>query len=120
MEGITIKKTPSFNVQIWCGLKAGYNGYVYAASDAEEICKKFVDEIGQCVSITKTNFVYTNGAEPGFVVGFINYPRFPMEEEEIKTRAIDLAKLLMIKFKQNRVTITTPHESIMIENEKQE
>lgn len=105
----------SFNLQIWCGLKEGYEGPLHSLHEVEEICQTFVDDIGDCITITPTTFVYTNGKEAGVVIGWINYPRFPKTELEIISRAKSLAIVLMNTLKQNRVTITTPQESIMLE-----
>lgn len=113
-----MKIEKSFNVQIWVGLKKTYlEGSTQNISLVKSICKRYVDKIGDCVTVTPTDFIYTNGNEKGVVVGFIQYPRFPREEDLIKENAIRLANELMIALTQYRVTITTPYESIMLENE---
>ena len=107
----------SYNVQIWCGLKESYNdNKVNSIDDVREVCDQWVNYIKDCVSITPTEFRYVDGSEPGVIVGYIQYPRFPREEQEIKRRALRLAEKLMIALKQNRVTVVTPEESIMIKN----
>lgn len=107
----------SHNIQIWCGLRSGYTDHIHALDDVRTICDDFVNEIGDCISITPTEFRYVNGHEPGVIVGYIQYPRFPRTENEIDRRAYSLAELLMQGLHQNRVTITTPTQSIMLENE---
>lgn len=112
-----MKTTASYNVQIWCGLKVGYEGPEYSVSDAIKLCQDYVDKEKECVTVTPTSFVYTDGFENGVVVGFISYPRFYRNHIIIRKRAIDLAQILMNSLGQNRVTLTTPTESIMLEKE---
>lgn len=116
MDEITTEITPSFNVQIWLGISEGYGGYTHLIEEVVEVCQKFVDKKKECVTITPTEFVYTGGCEPGVVIGFIMYPRFVRSQNEIVERAVELGKILLTKFKQNRITITTPLESIMLKN----
>lgn len=47
------------------------------------------------MTLTPTEFIYTAGLESGVAVGFINYPRFPKEPEEIFDRAKNVAYRLM-------------------------
>lgn len=50
---------------------------------------------GLCVTIEPTHFIYTGGEESGYVVGLINYPRFPTSEEALHERALHLLHLLV-------------------------
>ena len=113
-----MKILKSYNVQIWVGLKKTYSeGGCQDLSIVKSICKRHADKVGDCVTVTPTDFIYTNGNEKGAVIGFIQYPRFPRDEDVIKNNAVKLANELMIALTQYRVTITTPYESIMLENE---
>lgn len=113
-----MKILKSYNVKIWVGLKQFYNDEkIHDLDDVRKICDNWVNEIKDCVTITPTEFRYVDGFEKGVVVGYIQYPRFKRSEEGIKARAIKLGEKLMIELNQFRVTITTPYESIMLENE---
>lgn len=111
-----IERIPSYNIQIWVGLREQYTEKVHSLESVRTICDTWVNHIGDCVTITPTEFRYVDGSEPGVIVGYINYPRFPRSEYEINSRSIRLAEKLMIGLNQNRVTITTPIESIMLTN----
>ena len=111
------KKCSSFEAKIFVGLRAGYTNKIYGLIDVEEICQKFVDDVSLCVSITPTKFTYKEGREAGCIVGLINYPRFPSEDQKIKDLSLRLARLLMLTLEQFRVTVYFPDESIMLENE---
>lgn len=112
-----VNKMKSYNVNIYCGLQETYDkNKTHSIEDAFKICDNFVNERKDCVSITETNFRYVDGFEKGVIVGYINYPRFPRTESEILERALLLANRLMYGLNQFRVTVTTPNESIMLEN----
>ncbi len=81
------------------------------------IAQDYCNEIGFCVTFTPTEFIYTNGSEPGAIVGCIQYPRFPMADTVNKDRAIALAKRLMESTKQCRVSIVMPDEVVMLSKE---
>jgi len=112
-----MKKLNSYNVQIWVGLKEGYGDIIHSLDEVKLLCQKYVDVKKQCVTVTATEFIYTEGNEPGAIIGFISYPRFPKEHKEIDERALELASILIKELGQKRVTVTTPEESIMLENE---
>lgn len=62
---------------------------------------------GLCVTIEPTLFIYTGGEEAGYVVGLLNYPRFPSTPEAIDARAEDLMlKLLEVTFQHSALMVT--------------
>jgi len=111
----------NYEAKIWLGLRSGYTDHYNVDQDVKEFIKKWCIEIGQAVNVSPTEFIYPHGWEPGLVIGFINYPRFPLSQAEIKNRALELGKLLMEKFNQYRVSVTIypsiPNGVIMLENE---
>jgi hypothetical protein len=112
---MTATYSPSYNIQIWTGLKEGYDGVEHSMGRVEEICQAYCNESGLCVSITPTTYVYTGGRETGVVVGIISYPRFPQMTEDLVGIAKEIGVRLLTELGQNRITITTPDTSIMIE-----
>jgi hypothetical protein len=56
------------------------------------------------------------GWEDGYIVGLINYPRFPKDQEDIRKYAFTLAKLLKDKLEQKRVSIVFPDKTVMLED----
>lgn len=76
-------------------------------NDAVRACREYTSDIGLCVTVTPTTYVYTGGVEEGVCVGLINYPRFPSEGNQLTLKAQDLAKFLMDKLYQQSVSITT-------------
>ena len=116
------KSETSFNVQIWVGLREAYSDKIHTIDEVRTICDTFVNTLdenglGDCVSITPTEFRYTNGWEPGVIIGYINYPRFPRGFIKITNKALELAELLKDGLGQIRVSVSTPRLTYLVENE---
>lgn len=112
-----MKAVRTITANIYVGLRQGYDGDVHSLEDVREICQKYVDEIGLCVSVTPTEFVYTGGREPGCIVGLINYPRFPSNHSKIWTYAARLAMKLKENLDQHRVSFAMMDYTYMIGEE---
>lgn len=78
---------------------------------AKQALRKYV-RCGLCVTIAPTLFIYTGGEESGFVVGLLNYPRFPSSPTELRCRADSIALDLITATEQDSALIVTPEESI--------
>ncbi len=81
---------------------------------AVDLCRAYCDEIGLCVTVTGTIYVYTGGQESGVIVGLINYPRFPVEPAEIFGKAEALALRLIDGLGQQSATIQAPDKTLWI------
>jgi len=75
---------------------------------ARHIARAACREKGLCVTVDPIHFIYTGGEEAGFVVGLIDYPRFPSEPEAITARARDLMALLLEATFQDSALLMTP------------
>lgn len=106
---------PTFWARIYCGLREGYLGRTQELYEAEFLVHSFCNSKPMCVTVTPTAFFYKNFSEPGFIVGLINYPRFPVDNfSKIKENALELAAILKRELKQNRVTVEFPDETVML------
>ena len=120
----------NYEAKIWLGLREGYTSHQHFKYAVESVVSKWCTEKRQCVTITPTKFIYVKndesgeGMEDGVIIGFINYPRYPLSQAEIRNRARELGELLMKTFKQYRVSITfypsIPGGVMMLENEEME
>ena len=91
-----------------------YNCKIYIAGDINQIkqvCREFCFEVGLCVTVNPTDYIYTGGEETGAIIGLINYPRFPAKSGKIKSIAIKLALEIMQKCCQQSFTIETPNKT---------
>jgi hypothetical protein len=109
-------KAETYTATIYCGLKRGYTDEVMPFEEVESFIQDWVDRVSQCVSVTRTEYIYRGGREPGIIVGFINYPRFPSHPANIEMGALELASELLKKCKQMRLSIVFPDETIMLSN----
>jgi len=112
---MTDLKTSTYTITIYVGLKEGYEGKTHSFQDVIDICQSYCDEIGLCLSVTETTYVYTGGQESGAIVGLINYPRFPSSKEYLEKIAMKLAHLLLEGLGQLRLTVVLPNKSITLE-----
>lgn len=90
---------------------------IFIAGDyeaAHAICSRHCDDVGLCVTVTRTSYVYTGGAVGGVIVGLINYPRFPAAPETLLSRAMALAGDLLHGLRQESFTIQAPDKTIWI------
>jgi len=96
-------ESPSYPVSIFIAGRA---------SDIEDQCRTYCDEVGLCVTCTPTCFVFTDGEEEGYIVGLINYPRFPSWPEAIWAHAEALAARLCVEASQESYTIQAPDKTV--------
>lgn len=99
---MSIKSAPTYRLEI------------FIAGDhqrAKHICREYCLEVGLCVTVTATDYIYTGGEECGVCVGLINYPRFPVDKLELENKAYSLAQKLMIGLCQHSFTIIGPEKT---------
>lgn len=89
-------------------------------SVAKQVARKYCMELNQrdgtglCVTVDPTTFIYTGGEEEGFVVGMLNYPRFPTTEENLNQLATELAGKLMDETYQWSALLVNPKTSMWV------
>jgi hypothetical protein len=92
-----------------------FNATIYLSGDINNIkqtCREFCLEVGLCVTIKKTTFIYTGGEELGVEIGLLNYPRFKESNSEILRKAKELANKCRDSAAQHSWLIVTPKETI--------
>ena len=114
-----MKIVKTFTAEIAVGFHERDSGKDHSITEAIAICQKYCDEVGLCVTVTGTRYVYTNGGEYGCLIRLINYPRFPSTQKKILGHATVLAKQLLDEFKQYKVSIICPKKTYMIESERE-
>lgn len=90
------------------------------ASDIEDQCRTYCDEVGFCVTATPTTFIYTDGEEDGYIIGLINYPRFPMSPKQIWLHAETLAERLRLEAEQESYTIQALDKTVWYSHRHQD
>ena len=101
---------------IYVGRRRGYSDLESDIIDMDRIrtlVSKFCQD-GPGVTITKTEFYYKDGSEPGVILGLINYPRHPSSVKDIEKDALALASIMRDVLGQYRVTVVFPDKTIML------
>lgn len=78
---------------------------------AKQILRDECYHEGLCVTIDPTTFIYTGGEESGFVVGFVNYPRFPSAPVQLLARAVQIAEKLISALNQKTALLIAPDKT---------
>lgn len=124
---VTKRSVPTFEAKIYVGCRVAYSqemDYTKSLALIRETCREAVS-VGWCVTLQFIEYIYTptyttGQAKPvdyevGFVIGAINYPRFPVAPDTLRNQCIDLASKLMEKLQQQRVTVVFTDETVMLE-----
>lgn len=88
---------------------------VYICGDIETIRKsvrKYCLGEGACVTVAECDYIYTGGAERGVEITFRNYPRFPLTEEKIISKAIALGSQLLEDCSQGSFMVQAPNKTV--------
>lgn len=93
----------SYYAAIWI---AGDHGHALGA------CRAYCMDVGLCVTVTPTIYVYTGGSEEGVCVRLINYPRFPVDQEKLKATALHLADHLRCALCQHSYSVEFPDTTV--------
>lgn len=96
---------------------------IFMAGDytrAVKICRFHCDECPWCVTVSPTTFTYTGGTEDGFIIGLINYPRFPSPPERIWHEAEAVAHRLCEALGQKSYTIQAPDKTVWISHREED
>lgn len=115
---------PTYTATIYVGTRIGRSKDPdaivprFPLETIQAICQRYCDEVGLCVTVTPTRFIYTNGGEDGAAVGLINYPRFPKTREELRGRALELARRLKDGMHQMAVSVVFLDETVMLSDEE--
>ncbi len=104
---------PFFEARLYIGSNTHYNGAPFSELDLMRAIGVFqkenrVDDKPIPVRITSTRYVCEDYTEIGWEVGIINYPRAPRSDDDLRVFILDLAKHLLEKFQQNRISVILP------------
>lgn len=118
-------KIKTFQASIFIGLEFGYTqkqiNENLVIESISELQKQLSAEknIFLSASISKTVIVLNNQKEPHLKINFINYPKFPLDENIFKDEVLIIGKELMKQFEQNRILIIYTDETVMFEQSEE-
>jgi hypothetical protein len=64
-----------------------------------------------------SDIVLSGQDEPHVNLNFINYPKFPADEAQMRAGVLEIASCLMEKMDQNRVVVAFDRELVMLEKD---
>lgn len=111
-----------FSAKVTLGLEIGYTKKLIEKSEIIKSLQNYQNQLIKqkkiilSVSLSVCDIILSGQVEPHLKLNFINYPKFPLEEEVLKIEIENLTKYLMKEFEQNRVVIEYLDETIMLEN----
>ena len=94
-----------------------YTVTIYVGGEIEHArvaARQYCDFVGLCVTVTATEYHYTNGDTKGVAVGLINYGRFPSTPEMIFALAEDLAVELIEACHQDSASIVATDRTVWL------
>lgn len=122
---ITKKTLKAFSAKVTLGLEVGYSEKLIEKSKIIEHIQKVQNDlihsknIFLSVSISETNIVMGGQIEPHVTLSFINYPKFPLKVDVLKSEIESLTMELMKHFEQNRTIIEYLDETVMLEQREE-
>jgi hypothetical protein len=118
MNTITSKKyTASFIL----GLQKGYTTDLLTKQDVVKAVQTEQEQLINTkqvylsATVSCCTIVLSGQVEPSVKLEFINYPKFPLIEQDFKTNALHLAQQLLRRLKQNRTVVVFDDEIVMLE-----
>ena len=118
-------KIKTFQASIFIGLEYGYTQKQIdenlVIESLSELQKQLSAEknIFLSASVSKTNIVLNDQNEQHLKIDFINYPKFPLDENIFKDEVLIIGKELMKQFEQNRIVIIYTDETVMLEKSEE-
>jgi hypothetical protein len=112
-----IKEIKTYQVTIYLGLEWTKKNKTFTYKDVKQEIQSFIDIAKFGVTLKETEFMYPGGREKGVEIGLINYPRFPLAEEEIKENAFKLAQFLLETYHQMRLSIVCSDKTYTLFND---
>ena len=115
------KTVKTFSAKVTIGLEKAYEKEKIEKDRVIEFIQKIQNELIQnksiylSVSVSECEIVMSGQIEPHLVLNFINYPKFPLDEDVLKMEIEELTKKIALQFKQNRVVIEYLDETVMFE-----
>jgi hypothetical protein len=121
MTNMNLVSYKTFTAQITIGLFRGYSKKTISELEFKKVLLKGQQHIKTqykielSAKLSQCKILFLGQEEPSMELQFIQYPKFPHEESELKKALITLTELMMLALEQNRVVIIFMDETIMLE-----
>ncbi len=111
----------TFAASVTIGLCRGYSNKKISQQEFKKALLKAQQtvntdlKIGISIKLTPCEILFLGQEEPSMELQFIQYPKFPKKESELKEAIVALTKQIMTELGQNRVVIVFTDQTIMLE-----
>ena len=113
-----------FSASITLGTNLGYTEKTFNEKQLIDFIQQYQDNLIEeinvhlSVCLSECKIILSGQAEPHYRLSFINYPKFPLPHEMLRNEIEALAKALMKEFRQNRIVLEFPDETVMLEEKE--
>jgi hypothetical protein len=77
------------------------------------------DQLYLSANVYLSDIVLSGQDEPHVNLNFIQYPRFPASDIQLRNGVLEIGTYMMDKLQQNRIVITFDNEIVMLENSRE-
>lgn len=116
-----IIQTNKYTATVTIGLQKGYTKDFWSKSEVIEKLQEFQNRLIHneslylSAAVSECDIVLSGQIEPSLKLDFINYPKFPLDEEKFSESVIILTKGLMKELNQNRIVVVFHNKIVMLE-----
>lgn len=118
---ILSKSVKTFHASFVIGLESGYTQKPIDKNEIISSVQKWQDmkiekdNTFLSASISECTIVLSGQIEPHLKFDFINYPKMKIPIQIFKDSVLELAKVLLVEFRQNRIVIEFSDKTVMLE-----
>ena len=115
-----MKIVPHYEVKLYMGSETFFNE-VFSQENIEDFIAKTQDSCEFIVPVRIAPVTFVSGShykEEGWEIAAINYPKIAMSEQNIKDFMIELARLLLKEFNQQRICVMDGETITMLKGSK--
>lgn len=113
---------PKWTASLCVGMQKGYTDQSIELNEIKKTLRVIQEiqikreQLYLSANVYLSAIVLSGQDEPHFNLNFIQYPRFPASEIQLRDGVLEIGAYLMDKLQQNRIVITFDNEIVMLEN----
>lgn len=114
---------PKWTASITIGLRKGYTDESLKLSLVKHWLREIQEiqiqrhELYLSANVYLSDIVLSGQDEPHVNLSFINYPKFPANESDLRNGVFEIAEYLMERMQQNRIVLTFDKDVVMLEKD---
>jgi len=120
MNGSRVKISDTCNIELYIGSINEKTKNPFFYRDLVREVSWFQDSLPKHIPVCITPVEFVSGSkykEKGWKISVINFPRRGATPQEIEKFMMDLAHVLLINFKQKRVSVVGSDKTVMLEGD---